>query len=64
MQPVSFPWCSDEPLPQKFYWNGVKLINVHRKRVRDIQARVKGGGEPLTRWEARFIASYKQDALK
>ncbi|TBU22845.1 hypothetical protein BD311DRAFT_769649 [Dichomitus squalens] len=48
----------------KFYWNGVKLINVNRKRVRDIQARVKGGGDPLTRWEARFIANFRQDALK
>ena len=27
-------------LPQKFYWNGVKLINTHRKRVRDIEARI------------------------
>ncbi|KAI0717228.1 hypothetical protein C8T65DRAFT_641772 [Cerioporus squamosus] len=48
----------------KFYWNGVKLINTHRKRVRDIEARVKSGGAPLSRWEARFIANYKQDALK
>ncbi|KAL7281191.1 hypothetical protein ACG7TL_004499 [Trametes sanguinea] len=48
----------------KFYWNGVKLINTHRKRVRDINARVKAGGAPLSRWETRFIANYKRDALK
>ena len=64
MQPVSFPWCSDEPLPQKFYWNGVKLINTNRRRVREIEARVKSGGAPLSRWETRFIANYKLDALK
>ncbi|CDO72765.1 hypothetical protein BN946_scf184994.g18 [Trametes cinnabarina] len=48
----------------KFYWNGIKLINTHRKRVRDINARVKAGGPPLSRWETRFIANYKRDALK
>lgn len=50
--------------PQKFYWNGVKLINTNRRRVRDIEARIKAGGAPLTRWESRFIATYKLDALK
>ncbi|KAM5530923.1 hypothetical protein V8D89_015413 [Ganoderma adspersum] len=48
----------------KFYWNGIKLINVNRKHVRAIQARVKGGGKPFTRWETRFIANYNRDALK
>ncbi|KAI0661244.1 hypothetical protein C8Q70DRAFT_1130735 [Cubamyces menziesii] len=48
----------------KFYWNGVKLINTHRIRVRAINARVKSGGAPLSRWESRFIANYKRDALK
>ena len=48
----------------KFYWNGVKLINTHRVRVRAINARVKAGGAPLSRWESRFIANYKRDALK
>ncbi|RPD78374.1 hypothetical protein L226DRAFT_531719 [Lentinus tigrinus ALCF2SS1-7] len=48
----------------KFYWNGVKLINIHRKRVRAIEARVKSGGTPLSRRESRFIALYKEDALK
>lgn len=48
---------------QKFYWNGIKLINVNRKHVHAIQARVRGG-EPLSRWETRFIANYKRDALK
>ena len=51
-------------LPQKFYWNGVKLINTHRKRVRDIEARIAAGGASLSRREKRFIAQYKQDALK
>ena len=51
-------------LPQKFYWNGVKLINTNRLRVGEMQARVKAGGPPLTRWETRFIANYKRDALK
>ncbi|PIL34099.1 transporter [Ganoderma sinense ZZ0214-1] len=55
---------SDEHLLQKFYWNGIKLINVNRKHVRVIQARANGGGKPLTRWETRFIANYKRDALK
>ncbi|KAI0743909.1 hypothetical protein C8Q80DRAFT_1272536 [Daedaleopsis nitida] len=48
----------------KFYWNGVKLINTNRLRVRAIEARVKAGGAPLSRWETRFIANYKLDALK
>ncbi|KAI0769590.1 hypothetical protein BD413DRAFT_555338 [Trametes elegans] len=48
----------------KFYWNGVKLINTHRIRVRAIEERVKAGGAPLSRWEARFIANYKRDLLK
>ncbi|KAI0674838.1 hypothetical protein C8Q78DRAFT_1182760 [Trametes maxima] len=48
----------------KFYWNGVKLINTHRKRVRAINARVKAGGPPPSRWETRFIAEYRRDALK
>ncbi|KAI8969574.1 hypothetical protein BD414DRAFT_510907 [Trametes punicea] len=48
----------------KFYWNGLKLINTHRIRVRAINARVKAGGAPLSRWEARFIANFKRDALK
>ena len=61
---VSLSWRSDELLLQKFYWNGIKLINVNRKHVRAIQARAKGGGKPLTRWETRFIANYHRDALK
>ena len=61
------PLClcaSTNPAPQKFYWNGVKLINTHRKRVRDIEARIASGGASLSRREKRFIAQYKQDALK
>ncbi|KAL1942708.1 hypothetical protein VTO73DRAFT_4948 [Trametes versicolor] len=48
----------------KFYWNGVKLINTNRLRVRAMHARVAAGGAPLSRWETRFIANYKRDALK
>ncbi|KAH9858633.1 hypothetical protein C2E23DRAFT_799411 [Lenzites betulinus] len=48
----------------KFYWNGIKLINTHRLRVREINARVKAGGAPLSRREARFIANYRLDTLK
>ena len=56
--------ASTNSAPQKFYWNGVKLINTHRKRVRDIEARIASGGASLSRREKRFIAQYKQDALK
>ncbi|KAH9940521.1 uncharacterized protein BXZ73DRAFT_98951 [Epithele typhae] len=48
----------------KFYWNGVKLVNSNRLRVKAIQARIKGGGAPLSRWETRFIATNRQDILK
>ncbi|EMD32119.1 hypothetical protein CERSUDRAFT_162202 [Gelatoporia subvermispora B] len=48
----------------KFYFRGLKLIWTNRKRVQEMQARVKAGGQPLSRWEARFIQTYKLDALK
>lgn len=49
---------------QKFYIRGIKLIWTHRKRVNEIEARLKAGGEPMTRWETRFIETYKIDAKK
>ncbi len=42
----------------------MKLINTNRQRVRAMHARVAAGGAPLSRWETRFIANYKRDALK
>ncbi|KAF7790297.1 hypothetical protein EIP86_001251 [Pleurotus ostreatoroseus] len=48
----------------KFYWNGIKLINTNRLRTNRMRARVAAGGPPLTRWETRFVQTYKQDALK
>ena len=43
---------------------GLKLINTNRKRANEMRERVKNGGPPLTRWETRFIRTYKEDALK
>jgi LETM1 and EF-hand domain-containing protein 1 len=40
------------------------MIWSHRKRVNEIEARVKAGGEPLSRWEARFIETYRIDVKK
>lgn len=48
----------------KFYIRGIKLINQHRKRVNAMLSRVNSGGEPLTRWEVRFIRTYREDARK
>ena len=42
----------------------MKLVNTNRIRVKQIKARVQSGGAPLARWETRFMANYKQDALK
>lgn len=49
---------------QKFYLRGLRLINTHRKRVNEIFARVKAGGEPFSRWETRFIETYRADVRK
>ena len=46
---------------QKFYFRGLKLVITHHKHAREIQARVKAGGEPLSRWESRFIRTNKSD---
>ncbi|VDB87346.1 unnamed protein product [Peniophora sp. CBMAI 1063] len=48
----------------KFYMRGMKLVFTNRKASNDIQARVKSGGEPLTRWEARFIERTRTDVIK
>ncbi|KII92861.1 hypothetical protein PLICRDRAFT_51194 [Plicaturopsis crispa FD-325 SS-3] len=48
----------------KFYWRGLKLISANRKSANEIRARVKAGGEPLTRWETRFISKTNEDLLK
>lgn len=48
----------------KFYWRGMKLIVSNRRRIREIQERVKAGGAPLSRWETRFIRTNRQDTLK
>lgn len=46
---------------QKFYFRGLKLVITHRKQAKEFQARVKAGGEPLSRWESRFIQTNKSD---
>jgi len=48
----------------KFYWRGLKLINTNRIRVSEIKKRVALGGLPISRWEDRFIQTYRQDTLK
>ncbi|PCH43839.1 hypothetical protein WOLCODRAFT_138619 [Wolfiporia cocos MD-104 SS10] len=48
----------------KFYFRGIKLIAIHRRRVRELEARVRAGGPPLTRRELRFIATNQQDLNK
>ena len=49
---------------QKFYVRGLKLIITHRKQVNQILARVEAGGEPLSRWETRFIETHRADVRK
>jgi LETM1 and EF-hand domain-containing protein 1 len=49
---------------QKFYFRGLKLVVTHRKQAKELQARVKAGGEPLSRWESRFIRTNKSDLAK
>jgi LETM1 and EF-hand domain-containing protein 1 len=40
------------------------LVFTHRKQANAIQARVKAGGEPLSRWESRFIRTNKGDLAR
>jgi hypothetical protein len=48
----------------KFYYRGVKMINTHRLQVAAIRQRINSGGAPLTRKEARFIDTFRQDIKK
>ncbi|KAI0268797.1 hypothetical protein BC834DRAFT_867242 [Gloeopeniophorella convolvens] len=48
----------------KFYARGLKLVVTHRKQVNEILARVKAGGEPMSRWESRFIQTNKGDLAR
>jgi len=48
----------------KFYFRGLKLVIVHRRQAQAIQARVKAGGEPLSRWESRLIRTNKSDLAR
>ena len=53
------------PFPfKKFYFRGLKLVVTHFKQAKALQARVKAGGEPLSRWEARFIQTNKSDLAR
>jgi len=52
------------PFSQKFYFRGLKLVITHRRQAQAIQARVKAGGEPLSRWESRFIQTNKSDLAR
>ncbi|KAF8462234.1 hypothetical protein DFH94DRAFT_640706 [Russula ochroleuca] len=48
----------------KFYFRGLKLVITHRRQAKEIQARVNAGGEPLSRWESRFIQTNKSDLAR
>jgi len=48
----------------KFYFRGLKLVITHRREAKAIQARVNAGGEPLSRWESRFIQTNKSDLAR
>jgi LETM1 and EF-hand domain-containing protein 1 len=49
---------------QKFYFRGLKLIFAHRRQVKEMLARVKAGGQLLSRWETRFIETHRADVRK
>src|SRR5260221_2826200 len=49
---------------KKFYFRGLKLVVTHRRHATALQARVKAGGEPLSRWELRFIQTNKTDLAR
>ncbi|KAI9449402.1 hypothetical protein BJY52DRAFT_1307592 [Lactarius psammicola] len=48
----------------KFYLRGLKMVVTHFRQANEIQARVKAGGEPLSRWESRFIQTNKSDLAR
>ncbi|TFK54051.1 hypothetical protein OE88DRAFT_1654531 [Heliocybe sulcata] len=45
----------------KFYGRGIKMVVKNSQRAKEMQKRVKEGGHPLSRWETRFIQTYRQD---
>ncbi|KAH9176773.1 hypothetical protein EDB89DRAFT_1939827 [Lactarius sanguifluus] len=48
----------------KFYLRGLKMVVTHHWQANEIQARVKAGGEPLSRWESRFIQTNRNDLAR
>ncbi|KAH9046884.1 hypothetical protein EDB84DRAFT_1463972 [Lactarius hengduanensis] len=48
----------------KFYLRGLKMVVTHYWQANEIQARVKAGGEPLSRWESRFIETNRTDLAR
>lgn len=40
------------------------MVFTHRRQANEILARVKAGGEPLSRWESRFIQTNKNDLAR
>ncbi|KAH9058808.1 hypothetical protein EDB87DRAFT_1563871 [Lactarius vividus] len=48
----------------KFYLRGLKMVVTHYWQANEIQARVKAGGEPLSRWESRFIQTNRSDLAR
>ncbi|KAH9083897.1 hypothetical protein EDB83DRAFT_2332008 [Lactarius deliciosus] len=48
----------------KFYLRGLKMVVTHYWQANEIQARVKAGGDPLSRWESRFIQTNRSDLAR
>ena len=40
------------------------MVFSHRRQANEILARVKAGGEPLSRWESRFIQTNRNDLAR
>lgn len=40
------------------------MVITHRLQANEILARVKAGGEPLSRWESRFIQTNRNDLAR
>jgi hypothetical protein len=40
------------------------MINANRKHVSEIKRRVREGGDPISRWESRFMQTHREDILK
>ncbi|EPQ57366.1 hypothetical protein GLOTRDRAFT_137707 [Gloeophyllum trabeum ATCC 11539] len=45
----------------KFYARGMRMVMKNSKRTKEMLNRVAEGGHPLSRWETRFIQTYRQD---